>query len=67
MLSPTPDWRISEAALRELRSGLDAVGALVRPEGLSAFALAVRSSLLLFETALEGTTDVSSRRRSEAA
>ena len=48
MLSPTPDWRISEAALRELRSGLDAVGALVRPEGLSAFALAVRSSLLLF-------------------
>ena len=54
MLSPNPpDWRISEAALREMRPGLDVVGALVRPEGLSAFALAVRSSLLLFGT---GTT-----------
>lgn len=49
MLSPNPpDWRISDKILREFRSGLDAVGALVRPEGLSAFALAVRSSLLLF-------------------
>lgn len=54
MLSPrSPNWQISEAALSELRSSLDAVGALVRPEGLSAFALAVRSSLLLFGT---GTT-----------
>jgi hypothetical protein len=53
-LSPNPpDWRISKATLRKLRPGLDAVGALVRPEGLSAFALAVRSSLLLFGT---GTT-----------
>lgn len=53
-LSPNvPDWRISEATLHKLRSSLDAVGALVRPEGLSAFALAVRSSLLLFGT---GTT-----------
>lgn len=48
-----PRWRISDVTLHELRSGLDAVGALVRPEGLSAFALAVRSSLLLFGT---GTT-----------
>jgi hypothetical protein len=53
MLSLTQPWRISEAALRQLRSDLDAVGALVRPEGLSSFALAVRSSLLLFGT---GTT-----------
>jgi hypothetical protein len=51
MLSPNPPgWRLSEAALRQLQPGLDAVGKLVRPEGLSAFALAVRSSLLLFST-----------------
>lgn len=48
-----PGWRIPEEALRGMRPGLDAVGELVRPEGLSAFALAVRSSLLLFST---GTT-----------
>ncbi|TAI67146.1 hypothetical protein CWO89_04165 [Bradyrhizobium sp. Leo170] len=48
-----PDWRISEDALKGMRPGLDAVGGLVRPEGLSAFALAVRASLLLFST---GTT-----------
>jgi hypothetical protein len=54
MLSPNlPNWRISEATMRDLRADLDAVAALVRPEGLSAFALAVRSSLLLFGT---GTT-----------
>jgi hypothetical protein len=54
MLVPNaPGWRISEEALKRIRPGLDAVGALVRPEGLSAFALAVRSSLLLFST---GTT-----------
>jgi hypothetical protein len=47
-------WRISEDALRELlTSGLTEVGRLVQPEGLSAFALAVRSSLLLYST---GTT-----------
>ena len=48
-----PDWRISEAALLNMRPGLEVVGTLVRPEGLSAFALAVRSSLLLFS---RGTT-----------
>jgi len=54
MLSPSsPWWRISEVTLRKLRPSLDAVGALVRPDGLSAFARAVRSSLLLFGT---GTT-----------
>jgi hypothetical protein len=54
MLVPNaPGWRISEEALKRIRPGLDAIGALVRPEGLSAFALAVRSSLLLFST---GTT-----------
>ena len=47
---PYTGWRISETELRNMRPGLDAVGALVRPEGLSAFALAVRSSLLLFST-----------------
>ena len=47
-------WRISEDAARKLlTSGLTEVGKLVRPEGLSAFALAVRSSLLLYST---GTT-----------
>jgi len=51
MLVPNaPGWRISEEALKRIKPGLDAVGALVRPEGLSAFALAVRSSLLLFST-----------------
>ncbi|OKO86180.1 hypothetical protein AC630_03870 [Bradyrhizobium sp. AS23.2] len=54
MLVPNaPGWRISEETLKQIRPGLDAVGALVRPEGLSEFALAVRSSLLLFST---GTT-----------
>lgn len=54
MLVPNgPGWRISEEALKQIRPGLDAVGALVRPEGLNGFALAVRSSLLLFST---GTT-----------
>jgi hypothetical protein len=48
-----PDWRLSEAALRELRPALEAIGRLVRPEELSSFALAIRSSLLLFGT---GTT-----------
>ncbi len=53
-LSPNPpDWRIFQADLAGLRPGLDALGGLVRPEGLGAFALAVRSSLLLFGT---GTT-----------
>ncbi len=47
-------WRISEdAVLKLLTSGLTEVGRLVRPEGLSAFALAIRSSLLLYST---GTT-----------
>src|SRR5208282_4728511 len=47
MLSPNPpDWRLSEITLSQLRPGIDAVGRLVLPEGLSAFALAVRSSLL---------------------
>jgi len=47
-------WRISEDTVRNLlTSGLTEVGALVQPEGLSAFALAVRSSLLLYST---GTT-----------
>ena len=32
----------------EIRPVLEAIGALVRPEGLSPFALAIRSSLLLF-------------------
>ncbi len=51
MLVPnSPDWRISEGMLQHMRPGLDAVGMLVRPEGLSPFALAVRSSLLLFST-----------------
>ncbi|GLR98531.1 hypothetical protein GCM10007858_61740 [Bradyrhizobium liaoningense] len=54
ILAPNmPGWRISEGALKGMRPGLDAVGGLVRPEGLSAFALAIRSSLLLFST---GTT-----------
>jgi hypothetical protein len=54
MLVPNaPNWRISEGGLRNMRPGLDAVGALVRPEGLNVFARAVRSSLLLFST---GTT-----------
>lgn len=51
VLVPNPPyWRISEEALRQIRPALDAVGALVLPEGLSAFAQAVRSSLLLFGT-----------------
>lgn len=54
MLVPnTPNWRVSEETLKQMRPGLDVVGTLVRPEGLSGFALAVRSSLLLFST---GTT-----------
>lgn len=55
MLFPgsSPGWRISEGELRDMRHGLDLVGTLVLPEGLSAFALVVRSSLLLFGT---GTT-----------
>jgi hypothetical protein len=55
MLFPgsSPVWRISDGELRNIRPGLDLAGALVLPEGLSAFALAVRSSLLLFGT---GTT-----------
>ena len=48
-----PGWGISEATLREMRPILDAIGTLVRPEGLSAFAGAARSSLLLFSS---GTT-----------
>jgi len=55
MLFPgsSPVWRISNGELRNIRAGLDLAGALVLPEGLSAFALVVRSSLLLFGT---GTT-----------
>jgi hypothetical protein len=53
ILGPYPGWGISEAELQQMRPGLDIVGALVRPEGLSAFARTVRSSLLLFST---GTT-----------
>jgi len=53
MLVPYSGWRISENELQRMRAGLDLVGTLVRPEGLSAFALAVRSSLILFST---GTT-----------
>jgi hypothetical protein len=53
LIPNVPDWRISESVLCIIRPGLDAVGRLVRPEGLSAFARAVRSSLLLFST---GTT-----------
>jgi hypothetical protein len=55
MLFPgsSPAWRISDEELRNMRPGLDLAGTLVLPEGLSAFALAVRSSLLLFGT---GTT-----------
>ena len=54
LFANTPiDWRISESALRGMQPELNVVGGLVRPEGLSDFALAVRSSLLLFGT---GTT-----------
>lgn len=54
LFANTPiDWRISEAALRRMQPAIEIVGTLVRPEGLSDFALAVRSSLLLFGT---GTT-----------
>lgn len=54
LFTNTPiDWRISEVALHRMQQGLDVVGTLVRPEGLSDFALAVRSGLLLFST---GTT-----------
>ncbi|MBV8738836.1 MAG: hypothetical protein JO007_16580 [Alphaproteobacteria bacterium] len=48
-----PSWRLSDEALTQLRPCFEAVGKLVCPEGLSNFALAVRSSLLLFGT---GTT-----------
>lgn len=48
-LSPgRPDWLISDETLSKLRPRIKAVGALVRPDGLSAFALRVRSSLILF-------------------
>jgi hypothetical protein len=54
MVAPNaPDWRISASVLRSMRPSLDALGSLVHPEGLSAFARTVRSSLLLFST---GTT-----------
>lgn len=45
-----PHWRIPEEILKQMKPGLDAVGALLRPEGLNPFALAIRSSLLLFST-----------------
>jgi len=45
-------WRIAENDLSSLRaSGLDQVGKLVSPVGLSPLQLAVRSSLILFGTA----------------
>ena len=46
--SDSVTWRISDAMLDNMRPKLDVVGRLVRPEGLSGFALAVRSSVLLF-------------------
>jgi hypothetical protein len=53
VLSQVLPWRLSDATLRQLRPALEALGALVRPDELSPFALAIRSSLLLFGT---GTT-----------
>ena len=49
MLSPNPpDWRLYKTELHDLGPTFEEVGALILPEGLSSFALAVRSSLLLF-------------------
>ena len=53
VLSQILPWRLSDATLRQMRPALEAIGALVRPDQLSPFALAIRSSLLLFGT---GTT-----------
>jgi hypothetical protein len=50
----SPYWRISRDDLIRLQQvGLSAAGRLVRTEGLSEFALAVRSSILLYS---KGTT-----------
>jgi len=50
MLSPPiGEWRISDAVLsRFLQSDLNRIGPLIHPEGLSPFALAVRTSMLLY-------------------
>jgi len=53
VLSQVLPWRISDATLCQMQPAIQAIGALVRPEGLSSFALAIRSSVLLFGT---GTT-----------
>ena len=47
-----PGMRIPENAFGKLKSAFDALGSLVRPEGLTPFAFVVRASLLLFGTGL---------------
>lgn len=49
VLSPNiPNWQISESEFNRIRPNLDAIGPLIRSDGLHPFALAVRSSILMF-------------------
>jgi hypothetical protein len=50
LIPNVPGWRLSTAALGQMRPALDAIGKLVRPDGLTHFALSVRSSVTLFGT-----------------
>jgi hypothetical protein len=47
-----PGMQIPEGAFNRFKPAFDALGALVRPEGLTPFAFVVRASLLLFSTGL---------------
>ena len=50
LLPNLPHWQLPDGVLCQMRPALDAIGKLVRPDGLSHFALSVRSSVTLFGT-----------------
>jgi hypothetical protein len=50
LLRSVPNWQLPDGVVRQMRPALDAIGKLVRPDGLSHFALSIRSSVTLFGT-----------------
>lgn len=50
LIPNVPVWQLPDTALREMQPAFMAIGKLVRPDGLSQFALSVRSSVMLFGT-----------------
>jgi len=52
LIAGSPAMRIPQSAFGSFKGAFDALGALIRPEGLSQFAFTVRASILLFTTGI---------------